>query len=69
MIVSHILRLDQERTGFEVVEPDDHTVELRRHGVIQAVFTPVVTVHRLRLMADRIMWAELSAPKKGAHHG
>lgn len=68
MIVKHVLRLDHERAGFEVVEPDDHIVELRRHGKVEARYTPAVTVYRLRDMADRIMWAELIRPKKGGTH-
>ena len=65
MIVSHVLRLDQERAGFEVVEPDDHIVELRQHGRVVATFTPAVTIRHLRLIVDRVMWLEMAGVKVG----
>ncbi len=68
MIVSHILRLDQERAGFEVIEPDDHLVELRRYGKVVATFTPAVTVYRLQLIADQIRWLEMARVKVGGKY-
>ena len=68
MVIKHVLRLDQERAGFEVVEPDDHIVELRRHGLVEAVFSPAVSIHRLREMADKIMWIELTTGARGGEY-
>lgn len=39
MDISNILAKEAQQRGFSLVEPDDHILELRRHGNVIAKFS------------------------------
>jgi len=53
-----ILTHRQRKYGFEMVEPDDHTIELRRNGKVTARFTLCAAVYAVRKVADAIIREE-----------